>query len=163
MRDLDLADRADVIVGDLSGGQRKRASIAVELLTRPRVFFLDEPTSGLDPSTAADVLGIVRRLARAGVTVVLTTHNPADIEACDRVVFLAPGGYLAFAGSPRDAREYFEVADLDRVYRCLAEEASPSANGRVDSRRIERCPTRRRHQIRSGPNDLPESVSCASG
>src|SRR3954469_1013806 len=103
LRDLDLADRADVIVGNLSGGQRKRASIAVELLTRPRVLFLDEPTSGLDPSTAAGVLDVVRDLTREGVTVVLTTHSPADVEACDRVVFLAPGGHLAFAGSPAAA------------------------------------------------------------
>jgi hypothetical protein len=127
LRDLDLADRADVTVGALSGGQRKRASIAVELLTRPRVFFLDEPTSGLDPSTASGVIAILRRLTRLGVTVVLTTHTPAEVEACDRVVFLAPGGNLAFSGTPREAREYFEVADLTQVYRCLAEEASPSA------------------------------------
>ena len=127
LRALDLAGRADVTVGDLSGGQRKRASIAVELLTRPRVLFLDEPTSGLDPSTASDVLGVLRQLTHEGVTVVLSTHNPTDIEACDRVIFLAPGGYLAFSGSPHEAREYFEVADLARVYRCLAEEASPSA------------------------------------
>jgi ABC transport system ATP-binding/permease protein len=127
LRALDLAGRADVTVGDLSGGQRKRASIAVELLTRPRVLFLDEPTSGLDPSTASDVLGVLRRLAHEGVTVVLSTHNPTDIDACDRVIFLASGGHLAFSGSPHEAREYFEVADLARVYRCLAEEASPSA------------------------------------
>ena len=63
MRDLDLADRAEVPVRALSGGQRKRASIAVELLTRPRLFFLDEPTSGLDPSTAADVMRLLRRLS----------------------------------------------------------------------------------------------------
>jgi ABC transport system ATP-binding/permease protein len=125
LRDLDLVDRTDVIVGDLSGGQRKRASIAVELLTRPRVVFLDEPTSGLDPSTATDVLGVLRQLAREGVTVVLSTHNPSDVEACDEVVFLAPGGRLAFVGSPRAAREYFEVSDLACVYRCIAQEASP--------------------------------------
>ncbi len=70
MRDLDLADRAEVPVRALSGGQRKRASIAVELLTRPRLFFLDEPTSGLDPSTAADVMRLLRRLSQRGVTVV---------------------------------------------------------------------------------------------
>ena len=127
LRDLDIADRGDIRVGDLSGGQRKRASIAVELLTRPRVLFLDEPTSGLDPSISADVLAIARRLAREGVTVVLSTHNPADIDACDRVVFLTPGGRLAFVGTPDEARQYFEVTDLARVYRCLAEQGSPGA------------------------------------
>ena len=79
LHDLDLADRSEVRVGNLSGGQRKRASIAVELLTRPRLLFLDEPTSGLDPSTSEDVLAVLRRLANRGVTVVFTTHNPADI------------------------------------------------------------------------------------
>jgi ABC-type multidrug transport system ATPase subunit len=107
MHDLDLADRAEVPVRALSGGQRKRASIAVELLTRPRLFFLDEPTSGLDPSTAAEVMRLLRRLTQRGVTVVLTTHEPAGIDRCDRVVFLARGGHLAFAGSPTQARRYF--------------------------------------------------------
>ena len=125
LHDLDLADRSDVRVGNLSGGQRKRASIAVELLTRPRLLFLDEPTSGLDPSTSEDVLAVLRRLANRGVTVVFTTHNPADIDACDGVVFLARNGHLAFAGTPAEARAYFEVDHLARVYRLLAEEASP--------------------------------------
>jgi ABC-type multidrug transport system ATPase subunit len=125
LRALDLADRADVRVGDLSGGQRKRASIAVELLTRPRLFFLDEPTSGLDPSTATEVLGVLRRLADSGVTVVLTTHAPADVEACDRVVFLARGGHVAFAGTPAEAKAYFEVDHLAQVYRLLSATTSP--------------------------------------
>lgn len=122
--DLDLADRGDVRVGDLSGGQRKRASVAVELLTRPRVFFLDEPTSGLDPATASEVLAVLRRLAGRGVTVVLTTHNPADIEGCDRVVFLAREGHLAFSGTPAEARRYFEVTDLAHAYGRLASEGT---------------------------------------
>ena len=100
LQDLDLAHRADVPVRALSGGQRKRASIAVELLTRPSLFFLDEPTSGLDPSTAADVMRLLRRLSRRGVTVVVTTHEPAGIDRCDRVVFLARDGHLAFTGEP---------------------------------------------------------------
>ncbi|MCW2560538.1 MAG: putative transporter ATP-binding protein [Mycobacterium sp.] len=125
LRDLDLADRADVPVRALSGGQRKRASIAVELLTRPRLFFLDEPTSGLDPSTAADVMRILRRLSRRGVTVVLTTHEPAGIDRCDRVVFLARDGHLAFTGSPAAARDYFNVENLAEVYERLAGEHTP--------------------------------------
>ena len=125
MRDLDLADRAEVPVRALSGGQRKRASIAVELLTRPRLFFLDEPTSGLDPSTAADVMRLLRRLSQCGVTVVLTTHEPAGIDRCDRVVFLARDGHLAFSGSPTEARRYFGVQDLAGVYERLAGEHTP--------------------------------------
>lgn len=125
MADLDLADRGDVPVRALSGGQRKRASIAVELLTRPRLFFLDEPTSGLDPSTASDVMRLLRRLSRRGVTVVLTTHEPAAIDRCDRVVFLARDGHLAFTGSPTEARGYFGIEDLHRVYERLAGEHTP--------------------------------------
>jgi ABC transport system ATP-binding/permease protein len=125
MQDLDLADRAEVPVRALSGGQRKRASIAVELLTRPRAFFLDEPTSGLDPSTAADVMRLLRRLSRRGVTVVVTTHEPAGIDKCDRVVFLARDGHLAFDGSPTEARHYFGVQDLAEVYERLAGEDTP--------------------------------------
>jgi ABC-type multidrug transport system ATPase subunit len=127
LRDLDLTERADVRVGDLSGGQRKRASVAVELLTRPRLFFLDEPTSGLDPVTAADVLVVLRRLADCGVTVVVTTHNPADIDVCDRVVFLRRDGHLGFAGTPAAARTYFGVTDLAHAYRRLADDASTPA------------------------------------
>jgi ABC-type multidrug transport system ATPase subunit/ABC-type multidrug transport system permease subunit len=125
MADLDLTDRADVPVRALSGGQRKRASIAVELLTRPRLFFLDEPTSGLDPSTAADVMRLLRRLSQRGVTVVLTTHEPASIDRCDRVVFLARDGHLTFTGSPAEARRYFGVRHLNEVYERLAAEHTP--------------------------------------
>ncbi|MGA4788878.1 ATP-binding cassette domain-containing protein [Nocardia sp. AB354] len=125
MHDLDLADRAEVPVRALSGGQRKRASIAVELLTRPHLFFLDEPTSGLDPSTAADVMRLLRRLSQRGVTVVLTTHEPAGIDQCDRVVFLARDGHLAFTGSPTEARRYFGVEDIAEVYDRLAREHTP--------------------------------------
>ncbi len=136
MSDLDLADRADVPVRALSGGQRKRASIAVELLTRPRVFFLDEPTSGLDPSTAADVMRLLHRLSRRGVTVVLTTHEPTEIDKCDRVVFLARGGHLAFTGSPTDARRHFGVQDLTEVYGRLAADDTSRARAErfTDSR-----------------------------
>lgn len=122
---LDLAERADVRVGSLSGGQRKRASIAVEMLTRPAVFFLDEPTSGLDPATARDVLRLLRRLAGAGTTIVLTTHSPTDIDLCDRIVFLARDGYLAFVGTPAGARRHFATTDLTVAYERLALEDSP--------------------------------------
>jgi ABC-type multidrug transport system ATPase subunit len=91
---VDLADHAMTVVGSLSGGQRKRASIAVELLRAPRMFFLDEPTSGLDPSTAAALIATLRHLTTRGCTVVLTTHSRDDMHAADRVVELGAGGVL---------------------------------------------------------------------
>lgn len=83
---LGLSERAGTPVRALSGGERKRAGIAVELLTRPRVLFLDEPTSGLDPVTGAELLRTLRALAEDGTTVVLTTHVLADVLSCDQVV-----------------------------------------------------------------------------
>ncbi len=123
---LDLRERADVRVAALSGGQRKRVSIAVELLTDPRLFFLDEPTSGLDPATSADLLRLLRRLADSGRTIVLTTHAMQDIDICDEVIVLARDGHLAFAGSTEQAREHFQVASLEEVYERLADEATPA-------------------------------------
>ncbi len=118
---LDLHGQRDVRVGALSGGQRKRASIAVELLTRPRVLFLDEPTSGLDPATSAGLLANLRRLADSGATIVLTTHAVQDLNACDRVLFLATGGRLAFCGSTDQALDYFDVATVEDIYVKLAD------------------------------------------
>ena len=118
---LGLADRTDVAVKDLSGGQRKRASIAAELLTDPQLLFLDEPTSGLDPATSASVMAHLRHLTETGTTVIMTTHAPADLATCDRVVFLAPGGHLVFAGTPDDAIRWFGVARLAEVYAVIAD------------------------------------------
>jgi ABC-type multidrug transport system ATPase subunit len=127
LESLHLTERARVRVAALSGGQRKRASIAVELLTNPRVLFLDEPTSGLDPATGSELLGVLRELANSGATVVLTTHALQDLAACDRVVFLAGGGNLAFQGTLPQALTYFEVAAVEQIYERLAREATPEA------------------------------------
>jgi ABC-type multidrug transport system ATPase subunit len=139
---LGLTDRPSTIVSRLSGGQRKRVSIAVELLTRPRAFFLDEPTSGLDPGTARNLLATLRSLADDGSTVVLTTHNPDDVESCDRVVVLARGGRLAFHGTPAEALAHFGVSDLAEVYRRLDDEPEPPARQASAVRRARTaCPT----------------------
>ncbi|MFC4053749.1 ATP-binding cassette domain-containing protein [Actinomadura syzygii] len=113
---LALTGRAGQRVGSLSGGERKRASIAVELLTRPCVFFLDEPTSGLDPASAADLMRTLRGLAATGTTVVLTTHHPPDAAVCDKVAVLAMDGTLAFYGPPREALAHFQADGFDDVY-----------------------------------------------
>ena len=126
MESLDLACHAHVRVGALSGGQRKRASIAVELLTHPHVFFLDEPTSGLDPATGFELVRVLRGLATAGSTVVFTTHAVQDLGYCDRIIFLAAGGRLAFHGTIPEALAYFGVEKLEEVYERLAVEETPA-------------------------------------
>jgi hypothetical protein len=104
----------------LSGGQRKRASIAVELLTEPRAFFLDEPTSGLDPATSAELSAHLRELADRSATVVFTTHSAEDLALCDRIVFMAPAGRVAFVGTVDEALEQFGVSSVPELYRRLA-------------------------------------------
>jgi ABC-type multidrug transport system ATPase subunit len=123
--ELDLSARAGVRVGALSGGQRKRASIAVELLTSPYVFFLDEPTSGLDPASSGELLRLLRSLADAGSTVLFTTHSVQDLAGCDRVVFLAREGHLAFFGTVAEAVDYFTVQRVEEIYERLAWEGTP--------------------------------------
>ena len=118
---VDLTDQADVRVGSLSGGQRKRASIAAELLTDPHVFFLDEPTSGLDPVTSAELVARLRRLADESATVVFTTHSVEDLAQCDRIVFMARGGRVGFVGTVDEALEQFGVRSIAGLYRRLAD------------------------------------------
>jgi ABC-type multidrug transport system ATPase subunit/pSer/pThr/pTyr-binding forkhead associated (FHA) protein/ABC-type multidrug transport system permease subunit len=106
-----LTEHRNTVVADLSGGEKKRASIAMELLTKPRLLFLDEPTSGLDPGKEAEVMEYLRDLARDGHTIVLITHVTSNImEMCDKVAFLVRGGKLAYLGPPRDALPYFRQA-----------------------------------------------------
>ena len=138
---LGLADRSDMPVKTLSGGQRKRASIGAELLTRPRIFFLDEPTSGLDPAMSAELMRLLRNLADDGCTVILTTHVTQDIGVCDRVIFLAGDGHLAFYGPPRRALEYFEASAFDEIYRRIAEDEPSVWTGRFRSSRDFRGPS----------------------
>ncbi|WP_216651250.1 ATP-binding cassette domain-containing protein [Actinomadura litoris] len=131
---LALTEHAGQRVGALSGGERKRASIAVELLTRPGVFYLDEPTSGLDPATAADLMRLLRGLADAGTTVIVTTHHPPDVAVCDRVAVLAPDGRLAFYGSPAEAKRRFQADGIEDIYLRLAGEEAPREwAGRFDA------------------------------
>src|SRR5262249_28349457 len=83
---LGLVNQRDVGVSALSGGQRKRPSMGVALLPRPRIFSLDEPTSGLDPATDTQMMRLLRRLADDGSTVVLTTHATKNVAMCDKVI-----------------------------------------------------------------------------
>jgi ABC-type multidrug transport system ATPase subunit len=117
LTDLDLLHRKDVQISGLSGGQQKRVSIAVELLTKPGLFFLDEPTSGLDPGTETNLMQLMRRLADQGRTIVLITHATKNVMLADKVVFLARGGYLVWFGPPEEALAYFDQYRSERQQR----------------------------------------------
>ncbi|EID15215.1 hypothetical protein MXEN_07986 [Mycobacterium xenopi RIVM700367] len=98
--ELDLTQHADTRVDKLSGGQRKRASVALELLTGPSLLILDEPTSGLDPALDHQVMTMLRQLADAGRVVIVVTHMLSYLDVCDQVLLVAPGGKTAFCGPP---------------------------------------------------------------
>ena len=117
LEDLDLVHRKDVQVSGLSGGQQKRVSIGVELLTRPGLFFLDEPTSGLDPGTETAFMHLMRRLADQGRTIIMVTHATKNVMLADKVVFLARGGYVAWFGPPNEALAYFDQYRSDHERR----------------------------------------------
>jgi ABC transport system ATP-binding/permease protein len=117
LEDLDLLHRKDNEISKLSGGQQKRVSIGVELLTSPGLFFLDEPTSGLDPGTETSLMHLMRRLADQGRTIVLVTHATKNVMLADKVVFLARGGYLAWFGPPNEALQYFNTFRSEREQR----------------------------------------------
>lgn len=127
LTDLELVQRQDVLISNLSGGQRKRVSMGVELLTKPSLFFLDEATSGLDPGTESQMMKLLRRLADQGRTILLITHATKNVMMCNLVIFLAKGGRVAFFGSPAEALTYFNVQDFDEIYPKVEQELSPEA------------------------------------
>ncbi|MEH2434452.1 MAG: ATP-binding cassette domain-containing protein [Nostoc sp.] len=108
---VEMSHRRHAKVSQLSGGQRKRVSIGVELLADPKLFFLDEPTSGLDPGLDKRMMQLLRKLADQGRTVILVTHATTNIKLCDRVVFLGQGGRLCYFGPPQECLKFFGVQD----------------------------------------------------
>ncbi|MBM4819477.1 MULTISPECIES: FHA domain-containing protein [Streptomyces] len=107
LRELKLDIHKDKKVTSLSGGQRKRVSVALELLTKPSLIFLDEPTSGLDPGMDRDVMQLLRGLADDGRTVLVVTHSVAELALCDKLLVMAPGGAVAYFGPPEEALNFF--------------------------------------------------------
>ncbi len=119
LEDVEMTQRRKLLVKKLSGGQRKRVSIALELLANPSIFFLDEPTSGLDPGLDRKMMYLLRKLADKGHTIALVTHATNNINNCDYVCFLAQGGRLAYFGPPDEAKGYFGKNDFAEIYTSL--------------------------------------------
>src|SRR5699024_8591657 len=110
---------SDVCSSDL----KKRASIAVELLADPKLFFLDEPTSGLDPGTEKSLMLSLKTLAQQhGKTIIMVTHTTANLHLCDKVLFMGPGGRLCFCGNVTEAKNFYKTEDLVDIYNMVAKD-----------------------------------------
>jgi len=150
-RSVDLLDRLDQRIGSLSGGEKKCASLASEILNRPSLLFLDEVTSGLDESTDWEIMRLLRRLADEGMTIVMVTHTPANVaEFCDKVLCMGRGGHPTFVGSPSEALDFFAVRRLGEVF------------NRVDELGAEPCRARF-EQAEGGHLQLPAAAAPPLG
>uniref|UniRef100_A0AAU2JJ04 ATP-binding cassette domain-containing protein n=1 Tax=Streptomyces sp. NBC_00049 TaxID=2903617 RepID=A0AAU2JJ04_9ACTN len=120
--ELGLQQRAGQAIHSLSGGQRKRVSVALELLTKPSLLFLDEPTSGLDPGMDRSVMHMLRDLADDGRTVIVVTHSVLSLDVCDRLLVLAPGGRIAYFGPPGETLGYFGFAQWPEAFEAFEDQ-----------------------------------------
>jgi ABC-type multidrug transport system ATPase subunit len=151
LEELELTPHADTRIENLSGGQRKRASVALELLTGPSLLVLDEPTTGLDPALDQLVMKMLRQLADAGRIVVVVTHSLAYLDVCDQVLLLAPGGKTAYCGPPSELGDAMGSTDWADIFTDL--EADPDAAHR---RFLERAASP------VGPRDQPRPKQPAA-
>jgi ABC transport system ATP-binding/permease protein len=120
--ELGLKAHADTRAGSLSGGQQKRVNVALELLTKPSLLFLDEPTSGLDPGLDKSVMEMMSGLAKDGRTIIVVTHSVANLDVCDRLLVLVPGGKVAFYGPPTEGLRYFRKQSWAEVFQAFDSE-----------------------------------------
>jgi len=120
---VDLGSHADQLVGNLSGGQRSRASLAVALLGSPDVLVLDEPTVGLDPVLRRDLWALFHRIADAGAGVLVSSHVMDEAERCDRLLLMREGRIIA-DGTPDEIRQKSGAADIEEAFLRLVEEAA---------------------------------------
>lgn len=120
---VDLADHAGHVVGNLSGGQRSRTSLAVALLGRPDVLVLDEPTVGLDPVLRRDLWALFHRLADSGTTVLVSSHVMDEADRCDRLLLMREGGIIA-DDPPDRIKQQADTDDIEAAFLRLVEEAA---------------------------------------
>jgi ABC transport system ATP-binding/permease protein len=142
LEELEMTKHLETRVDKLSGGQRKRASVALELLTGPSLLILDEPTSGLDPALDRQVMTMLRQLADAGRVVLVVTHSLTYLDVCDQVLLLAPGGKTAFYGPPSQIGAELGTTNWADIFSSVA--GDPDEAGR-------------RYLARSGPPPQAEA------
>ncbi|MER5915460.1 FHA domain-containing protein [Streptomyces sp. NPDC001982] len=167
--ELGLRERTGQPVHSLSGGQRKRVSVALELLTKPSLLFLDEPTSGLDPGMEHSVMHMLRGLADDGRTVVVVTHSVLSLDVCDRLLVLAPGGRIAYYGPPGDALAFFGFERWPEAFEAFERDRDRDWAGKYRASRFHRQyvvnSSAQPHTARAGPVSVgppPEPRSWAA-
>lgn len=119
IKELELTGKENTFIKNLSGGERKRASIATELLTRPDILLLDEPTSGLDSNIEKKLMKTLKCLRNAGTTIVITAHTVSNLYMCDKIIFMSEGGKICYIGNFNDSLKYFEVEEFVDIYEKL--------------------------------------------
>jgi ABC transport system ATP-binding/permease protein len=163
---VNLEHKVSTAFRNLSGGEQKRLSIAIELLTEPNFLFLDEPTSPLDPETTEDLMARFRKLADMGRTVVMITHKFEMFHSMDAVGFLAKGGRLAFFGPPRAALEYFgctEPADIfRRMHQATPEKLARQFQTSPDYQRYVQRRVRQANALIQAPQARPAPTPAKS-
>ena len=120
--ELGLKAHAETRAASLSGGQQKRVNVALELLTKPSLLFLDEPTSGLDPGLDKSVMEMMSGLAKDGRTIIVVTHSVANLDVCDRLLVMVPGGRVAYFGPPREGLKHFGKPGWAEVFQAFDQE-----------------------------------------
>ncbi|MEU9192171.1 ABC transporter ATP-binding protein/permease [Streptomyces hundungensis] len=158
IRELGLEQRVDQPIHSLSGGQRKRVSVALELLTKPSLLFLDEPTSGLDPGMDRSVMHMLRDLADDGRTVIVVTHSVLSLDVCDRLLVLAAGGRIAYYGPPRDALPFFGFTQWPEAF-----EAFEGERDRDWARDYRQSPFHQRYIANSSAQPFPGPYARSDG
>lgn len=151
--ELGLTPHRHKRIDKLSGGQRKRASVALELLTQPHLLLLDEPTSGLDPALDRQIMMMLRRLADAGRVVVVVTHSLSYLHFCDQVLLLGAGGRAVYLGPPSDIKTSLGTPDWADIFAMVS-----MASG-VDASDVAHTGERKALCLTSTP--APSSISQA--
>jgi ABC transport system ATP-binding/permease protein len=165
LAELELTGHAHTRVDKLSGGQRKRASVALELLTGPSLLILDEPTTGLDPALDRQVMTMLRRLADAGRVVLVVTHCLTYLDVCDQVLFLTPGGKTAYCGPPHDIGAVLGSTDWADLFTQVGADPEAAHHGfltRCAAHRAPPSPPRPVSTARPAPCRLVQQISTVA-
>ena len=151
--ELGLTPRVDGKVTELSGGQRKRLNVALELLSRPPLLILDEPTSGLDPANERSLMQLLRKLADGGRTVIVVTHSTESLHLCNEVLFVARGGNPVYLGPPHQLAQTLRAASLVDAFEFVDNHPEPALlRAQFDE---SRAPTRRPKPLEPYPKPAP--------